>query len=280
MSAIAETPIVPAEGVRPARQLQWSAIFAGAIASAGVSLTLNAFAAGVGLSVSSTAPTWRDSSAWFWLLTGIYLLFVALCSFGVGGYIAGRMRAPLSLSANEMEFRDGIHGLITWGLAAVLAAIVALAIAATAMPALVSGGGTRGASLSVTGENILASELDELFRSNRNIPDIAYRRGEAARILLKSSGHAGVSADDRDYLISVTSAATGLSDAQAMVRVDREIAAARQELHRARVAAVLQAFFIAVAMLVGAAVAWFAACEGGKDREKGLFPAWDSRLRS
>ena len=36
---------------------QWSAIFGGAVAAAGVSLTLNAFAAGIGLSVMSTPPT-------------------------------------------------------------------------------------------------------------------------------------------------------------------------------------------------------------------------------
>jgi len=277
MSAIANAPATLENSERPARQIHWPAIIAGAIAAEGVSLTLTAFAAGIGLSVSSTAPTWRDSSSWLWLLSGIYLLFVALCSFGVGGYIAGRMRAPLSLGGREMEFRDGIHGLITWGLAAVMAAILALGFAATAVPTLAVSAAGHGAS--VTGESLLASELDELFRSNRNIADIAYRRAEASRILLKSSGHSGIGSADRDYLTGVTAAATGISDQQAEERVTREIAASRQELHRARVAAVLQAFFIAVAMLVGAVVAWYAACEGGKEREQGLFPAWGPMAR-
>jgi hypothetical protein len=32
---------------------------------------------------------------------------------------------------------------------------------------------------------------------------------------------------------------------------------------------------IAAALLIGAAVAWFAACEGGRDRERGTFPVWN-----
>jgi hypothetical protein len=273
MSALAEP--VAATRVSP---VQWPAIFAGAIAAAGVSFTLDAFATGVGLSVLSTSPTWRDSSAGFWFLCALYLLFVALCAFGVGGYIAGRLRAPLGLTTAEMEFRDGAHGLITWGLAVVMTAILALGVAATASPALAPSGG-NGATQSVAGENIIASELDELFRSQRVSPNITYRRAEAARILLKAAGRTGMTNPDRDYLTGIVATDTGLAPADAASRVDHEIAAAKQELHRARVAAVLQAFFIGAALFVGAAVAWFTACEGGRDREQGTSIAWDWSLR-
>jgi len=252
---------------------QWPAIFAGAIAAAGLSFTLHAFALGIGLSVASTAPTWRDSSPTFWLLTGIYFLFVALASFALGGYVAGRMRSPLNLDTAEMEFRDGMHGLVTWGLAIIMTAILALGVAATGSRALAPSGGSTGAAQSVAGENIIASELDELFRADRLPPDISYRRAEAARILLKSSGHAGVPNSDRRYLATLVSSIGGAAGEDSEQKVNRIIAASAQELHRARVAAVLQAFFVAVALLVGAAVAWFAACEGGRDREKGIFPA-------
>src|SRR5689334_10478964 len=171
----------------PVSRVRWPAIIAGAIAAAGVSFTLHAFAAGIGLSVASTAPTWRDTSWGLWALSGIYLVFVALCAFAVGGYIAGRMRAPLSMDAVEVEGSDGMHGLVTWALAVVITAVMALGVAATATPALSPSGGSAGASQSVAGENIIASELDELFRSPQPIPDREYRRAEAARILLKSS---------------------------------------------------------------------------------------------
>src|SRR5579859_1918929 len=99
---------------------QWSAILGGAAAVAGASLALNAFGAGIGLSVVSSAPTWRDSSAVYWFIAGVFLLFAALVSFALGGYVAGRMRAPLNLDPVETEFRDGMHGLATWGVTIVL----------------------------------------------------------------------------------------------------------------------------------------------------------------
>jgi len=116
--------------------------------------------------------------------------------------------------------------------------------------------------------------LDELFRTDRNVPDMSYRRAEAARILLKASGHNGVTNPDRDYLTTITAAVAAIPPDMAAQRVNREIAAAKEEIHRARVAGVLQAFFIAAALFVGAAAAWFAACEGGRDRERGISPAW------
>jgi hypothetical protein len=177
-----------------------------------------------------------------------------------------------------MSFRDGFHGIITWGLAILLTAVLVLGVAAAASPAL-KPSGNSGPAPSVAGENIIASELDELFRSQRVSPNIAYRRAEAARILLKSSGHDGVLNPDRDYLTTIVATDTGLPPAEAAARVDHEIVAAQQELHRARVAAVLQAFFIGAALFAGAAVAWFAGQEGGRDREEGTFPIWDWSLR-
>jgi len=74
--------------------LQWTPIIAGALIATAVSSILVTFAATVGLGVSSAAPTWRDASVALWLLSGIYLILQALISFGCGGYIAGRTRAP------------------------------------------------------------------------------------------------------------------------------------------------------------------------------------------
>jgi len=261
--------------------VQWRVIVAGAVGAAGISFALHAFAAGIGLSIYSTAPTWRDSSAGYWFLTGLYLLFVALAAFGVGGYIAGRMRLPLGNVSPEGEYRDGMHGLITWALAIVITAIMALGVAAVASPAVVPPGGATGASQSVAGENIIASELDELFRTDRDLSstNITYRRAEAARILLKSSSHDGVLNPDRRYLTIMTAKVTGLTPEQAEERVNHEITASAQELRKARIAAVLQALFVGLALFVGAAVAWFSACEGGRDRERSTYPGWDWHRR-
>jgi hypothetical protein len=133
------------------------------------------------------------------------------------------------------------------------------------------------ASQSVAGESTIATELDELFRSTQPIPDREYRRAEAARILLKSSSHTGVLNPDRRYLYAMIESVLGVRPDVSVPRVDHAIDASRLALHRARVAAVLQAFFIGAALFAGAAVAWFAAWEGGRDRERGTFPIWSRR---
>ncbi|MGH6876549.1 MAG: hypothetical protein ACREHV_04120, partial [Rhizomicrobium sp.] len=63
--------------------------------------------------------------------------------------------------------------------------------------------------------------------------------------------------------------------AEADDRVNRVIAESKDELRRARSAAVMEAFLIAAALLIGAAVAWFSAEEGGRDREFGRIPVWN-----
>ncbi len=252
---------------------QWPAIFGGAVVAAGTSLTLNAFGAGIGLSVISGASSWRESSAVTWLVAGVFLLFVALISFAVGGYVAGRMRERLNIDPAETEFRDGMHGLATWGVAIVLGALLTLGAAAAAASAGAPSG--PNASRSVAGESIIATELDQLFRTDKVIDDLSYRRSEAARILLTSSGRNGVSNSDRNYLTAITGTIIGAPESEARARVDDAVARSAQALHRARVAAVLQAFFVAAALLVGAVIAWHAATEGGKDREQGTYNFWD-----
>src|SRR3954468_11963261 len=92
----------------PPVYLQWGPVVAGAFAAAALALVLHTFAGALGIAVSSTAPTWRDGSFALWFLTGLYLLLVALASYSLGGYIAGRLRARLSAgTADEIEFRDG-----------------------------------------------------------------------------------------------------------------------------------------------------------------------------
>src|SRR3954465_8314132 len=103
--------------------LQWTPVVAGAICAAALSFILVTFAAAVGLGVSSTSPTWRDASVALWLLSGLYLFLQAIISFGFGAYIAGRMRRPPgAVPSDQVETRDGLHGLAVWAVAVVLGA--------------------------------------------------------------------------------------------------------------------------------------------------------------
>src|SRR5262245_59923064 len=71
----------------PFRYMQWGPVIAGALLAAALALVLHAFAAGLGLSIGSTAPTGRDASFALILLSGLYLLVVAFISYGLGALL-------------------------------------------------------------------------------------------------------------------------------------------------------------------------------------------------
>jgi hypothetical protein len=254
----------PVEDAR-VNYVQWGPAIAGALIAAAVGLVLDAFGAALGLAVSSTAPTWRDSSAALQVLSGLYLVLVAMAAFGAGGYVAGRMRRPLAGTVEEVEFRDGTLGLVVWAIAVFLTALTTWATAQS----LSRLGTPSSATQSVAGENLIAYDLDRLFRAERRPQNtnIQYVRSEAARILLTSAGHTGITADDRNYLVALTSAETGLSVPDAVRRVDSIMAQTRDDIRKARRAAVILAFMVGAAALLGAAVAWLASCAGGRHRD-------------
>jgi hypothetical protein len=253
------------------KYLEWTPVIAGALAATALSLILVTFAAAVGLGVSSTSPTWRDASAALWILSGLYLILQAIVSFAFGAYIAGRLCRPRAAGpTDEVESRDGIHGLAVWAVAVVLGALLAGVFGAATVSRAPS---TANASAA---EPLLSYELDRLFRSARRQPNIDVRsdRAEAGRILLTSSGHDGVSADDRTYLIQQVGATTGLSAVDAERRVDTGIANSKAALTRTRRSTIILAFSLATSLLLGAVAAWAAACAGGRHRDGAPLPEW------
>jgi hypothetical protein len=247
----------------------WTPVVAGALAAAALAFVLHSFAIAIGLSVSSTAPTWRDASFALVLLSGLYILLVALVSYGFGGYVAARLRARVAGAPVEtIEFRDGMHGIMAWALATLLTGLLALA-ALEAVPRLAApSGATAGPGTSVAGENTIAYDLDKLFRGERRpAGDMSYTRAEAGRILLTTASHRGMPADDRAYLVRLVSATTGLAPADADKRVMEVAGNAKADIDRARHAAVLLGFMTGAAALIGAVMAWFAACVGGRHRD-------------
>src|SRR4051812_28584753 len=176
----------PQDSAEPSR-IQWTPVIAGSLAATALSFILITFAAAVGLGVSSTAPTWRDASVALWILSGTYLILQAIVSFGFGAYIAGRLRRPLAAApANEVESRDGLHGLAVWALAVVLGSMVAAFVGAATINRA-----APSAANSSSAEPILSYELDRLFRAVRrpSNTDLRPERAEAGRIFLTSSSH-------------------------------------------------------------------------------------------
>jgi len=267
------------------RLIEWSPIVLGALAATALSSVLLGFGATIGLGISSTAPTWRDASAALTILSGLYLILQAIISFGLGGYIAGRLRAAGGTVARatvadtvveQTEQADGVHGLGAWALAVVMGALLAALIGAATVSRTSP---ARSASQATAAEPLLSYELDRLFRAARRAPnvDLSAERAEAGRILLTTSSHSGVSSDDRTYLIQQVGALTGLSPADSERRVDNTLGNARTAIQRSRRSTIIVAFSIAAAVLLGAVAAWAAASAGGRHRDGAPLPDWMAR---
>jgi hypothetical protein len=244
--------------------LHWSPIFAGAIVAAAVSFVLISFGSGIGLAVASPSSSWRDTSSVLALLGGLWLLLTALAAFGLGGYLAGSLREAWSTAPPDaVEFRDGIHGLLVWGLAILMGAL--LTLSASRMVA-----GRADAPTAATAEPLLAFELDRLFRPDRvptELGNDSEIRAQAARIITTAVGRKEMEQDDRDYLIRLVQARTGLPQPDAGHRVDQAIAQAKDAIAKARHGTVILTFMIACSLLLGLPAAWLASAAGGQHRD-------------
>ena len=200
----------------PTSGVSWSAITAGAVTAAALTLLLIAFGAGLGLSaVSPRSGSWVSGST-FKVGTGIYLLVVAVTASAVGGYLAARLRTPWTgIHTNEVFFRDTAHGLISWAFATILSAA-----ALGAATSNIVGGATQALGLAATqvaarvGPTDLA--VDNLFRANPAAPAAGAisgsdpARAEIGRLLAASfrDGSDLVPAD-RTYVARLVAARTG-----------------------------------------------------------------------
>lgn len=265
------------------RKLSWGSIIAGAIVTSALFIIFVMFGLALGIAIGSPAPTWRDSSFPFWVLSGLYLVLAAIVSSAAGGYAAGRLHphAP-DPDLEENELRSGLHGLTVWALAVVIGAFLAVAGASSVMPVVSPQGGGTGQARSLGGENLLAYELDRLFRTEKRAPegDLEYARSEAGRILLMTNSRTGILQDDRAYLARLVSSRTGISGADAQERVNAVVARSGDALKRARRTGVLMGFMIASALLLGAAVSWFAAQRGERDAYGDEISPVDSLFRA
>ena len=122
----------------------WGAIFAGAAGAAALSLILLLLGIGLGFSVvspwsgpSATAMTWG---------TIIWTCVTSIAAFGLGGYIAGRLRTRWpDAQRDEVYFRDTAHGFLSWAVATLITAA-----ALTSVIGSVLGSGEAAAALGDT----------------------------------------------------------------------------------------------------------------------------------
>lgn len=123
--------------------VDWCTILAGAVVALALSIVFLQFGSGAGFAdLDSFRDDVADLTPGKIIMAGTYILIIQVVASLAGGYLAGRMRAPIAGSSDhEREIRDGVHGLAVWatGTLAIFAgtALVAAVAALAAEPASV-----------------------------------------------------------------------------------------------------------------------------------------------
>ena len=284
--------------VAPARPgtsyVEWGAVFAGALAASAISFVLLTAGAAIGLSLvspyeSESYGRLAASVAVFWAIA------VPILSFLVGGYIAGRMRSAWDAAASdEVQFRDGIHGLLVWSLSIVAGGLLAFLAASTAAhtSAQVAATATRdrGAVVAPAVDDLFGASVAQAGPAPAGEPRGATPAGRAvvmdsdaraavSRTLVTAAAAGQLSPSRKQTLARIVAERTGLSQAEAEKRVDQAYADAKEALETARKATVLSALGTVSALLVGLLAAWYAAQRGGHHRDNNIPArlAWSRR---
>jgi heme/copper-type cytochrome/quinol oxidase subunit 2 len=261
-----ETRPFPEAGLRAesyASGVSWAAVIAGAFIAAALSLILLALGTGFGLSATSPWSNAGSSASRIGVGAIIWLIFVQIIAFGIGGYLAGRLRTKwVDVHTNEVYFRDTAHGFLVWAVGVVItAAFLASATVSALGHTLPTTAGDQG------NLNPNAYFVDVLLRSPANPVNDAPLRAEIARILDRSLQQSEVTAADQNYLAQIVAARTGLSRPEAQTRVSNVLTEAREAADATRKAVAHSLYWTFLALLIGAFCASYAATFGGKLRD-------------
>jgi hypothetical protein len=291
-----------ATAATPLSAVSWGAVLAGAAGAASLSLIL-AFL-GFGLGMSSISP-WAGSGASAEAVgigSIVWITLTQIAAAALGGYLAGRLRTRwLSTHNDEVYFRDTAHGFLAWSVATLAtAALFVSAIGSIASggakigAAAVAGAATAGGAIAADSMDMRDSNgqrylIDTLFRTGATAPVDPAAAGttapaphdantntnaESARIFANAIRVGSLSADDSRYLAQVIANRTGISQADAEIRVrnayaqwEKSVATAKEAADKARKAAAYGALWLFISLLGGAFFASWAAIWGGKRRD-------------
>ena len=127
--------------------VDWCAVFAGAVASAALSLILLFLGTGFGLTMVSPWSSEGISATSFGVSSIAGVTVISLLASALGGYLAGRLRTRwLNTPVDEVFFRDTAHGFLSWSVATLGTA----ALLTTVIGGIISGGAKAGAALGAT----------------------------------------------------------------------------------------------------------------------------------
>lgn len=286
--------------------VDWAAILGGTVVAVALGVLFTGFGAALGLTAIS-AERGEGSGLLAFVISTLFIVVSMVAAYAAGGYIAGRMRRRTDTATHdEVTVRDGLNGLIVWGLGVTVSAMMLGSLVSTivtgagnvaASGAQLAGtvaAGTVGAAAEVAGaalpEDPMQFVSGSLLRPQTVVPGTANTSATTAdvgRILAQIAVTGEVSDTDRAYLVDVTSARTGLTAEEVEARVEQAVgaaqsaradaarlaeeaeAAARDAAETARISAILTAFLLTATALIAGVATYIAAVRGGRHRDEG-----------
>lgn len=276
--------------------VSWSAIIAGAVSAAALTVVLMFLGSGLGLTMVSPWGNRGAGITAFAVSAAIWMIVVQWLSSALGGYMTGRLRARwVGVHTDETFFRDTAHGLLAWALATLIVVCMAtssltstVGTGVQAASSVASGAamgpaaGTASDTNEDSGNTGMSYFVDSLFRPNDptrlaapGAEGDATAAAQASRILVASAAAGEMSPADRTYLGQLVAARTGLSEADATARVNTVLAQvneaktkAQEAADAARKAGIAFALMAALSLVIGAFIASAAAALGGRLRDE------------
>ena len=239
--------------------MDWPAILGGSVVAVAVGTVFAGFGAALGLSTISAEPG-AGSFNFMVIVSAVWIMVTLVSSYMTGGYIAGRMRRRIdTATADEITARDGINGLVVWGLGIVVSVLVLGSVVSTTLSTAgsiassagsaasdvvvatgtVLGGAAQGA-LTAAGVMVpsaakadpMAYVTSTLLRPAQVAPTTggttsADLAKEATGILGNVVATGKISDTERSYLESAVTANAGIAQPEAAARVEAAVTAAQ-----------------------------------------------------
>ncbi len=235
--------------------MDWDAILGGGVVAVAIASVFTGFGTALGLSTISAEPG-EGSFNMMLILSAFWVVITLVASYMAGGYIAGRMRRRVDFgSADEVTARDGLNGLVVWGLGIIVSvfllgnavsttvatvgtaasnagAVVGTVVQATGTAMAEAAGGAISAAAGAVQGYETTDPMDYLNRTllrpsaaGTTTVDLARMAGDTAAIFGNVLKTGEISDPERAYLVSAVITSTGATPAEAATRVDAAIVA-------------------------------------------------------